>query len=71
MILNIFGVEDRRAGPKTLSVQDQTLLDELLASQAEEKEDEDGLVAESGGEDGLLLPTPDPPPTEDEGGDNA
>jgi len=70
MILNIFGVEDRRAGPKTLSVQDQTLLDELLASRGEE-EDEDDPVAESGGEGGHLLPAPDPPRSDDEGDDNA
>lgn len=70
MILNIFGVEDRRAGPKTLSAQDQTLLDELLASRPEE-EDEDDPVAESGGEGGHLLPAPGPPPTDDEGDHNA
>jgi hypothetical protein len=65
LILNIFGVEDRRTGPKALSDQDQAILDELLASRSDD-DDEDALPPESGGDIRRLPPPSDAPLTDDD-----
>ena len=72
MILNIFGVEDRGKGQSKLSAQDQAILDELLASQADE-DGEGDPAPENAGDGGRLLPAPDAPPVDNgnEDDDNA
>lgn len=69
MILNLLGADDRRKGARSLSVQDQALLDEILASLAAD----DGREQESeeGGDLNRLPPPLEAPPSDyDEDGED-